>query len=121
LESHFERKRRTTSIEFAPHEYPPRSKGVFCQCGVEGSHERLWDPTDVSEQKIKSLIKNALHSLNQKDVTLKAKETAAYILHCWNETEDADKAFSKGIEMGLVASAAASSNMNRQTEHEVDG
>jgi hypothetical protein len=120
-ESTFERKQRTTTIEYAPHEYPPRSKGVFCRCGVEGSHERLWQPDDISEPQLKELIKNGLQSLSAKGVSLKPKETAAYILHCWRELDDADRAFSKGLEMGIVASAASQSGSGQGTEDEING
>jgi hypothetical protein len=116
-ESSFERKKQTTSIEFVPFGYPTRSKTVFCQCGVSSAHHRVWDPEDVSEAQLKELIKNALRSLAAKDVTLKPKETAAYILHCWRDVGDVDKAFSKGIEMGIVASAASQTG----TEDEING
>jgi hypothetical protein len=121
FETHYERKKQTTTIEYAPHDIITRSKGVFCQCGCESAYERLWSPTDLEESRLKELLKNILRTLDAKGVTLKTKETAAYVLHCWSETNDVDKSLSKGIEMGVVASAAASSNANQQTEHEVDG
>jgi len=88
----------------------------FCECGVEGAHERLWDPTDVAEPKLKRLIKNAIRTLRRKEVALKPKETAAYILHVWSETDDVDRAMSKGIEMGIVAQAASETNQDQQPD-----
>lgn len=110
LESHYERKRKHTQIGYGPADSVTEIKGVFCNCGVEGSYERLWDPTDISEERLKELIKHCLRSLKSKGVTLKWKETAAYILQSHRDTEDADVAFSRGIEMGITATVASGEN-----------
>ena len=107
LDSHLERHPRRTSIEFAPHEIPARSKGVFCECGVEGAFERLWDPTAVDEERFKSLVKAAIRTLAEKDVTIKRKETVMYALSHWREHNDADKALAAALDAGIVAAAAS--------------
>ena len=107
LDAHLERDRRRTSVDYGPHECPPRSKGVFCHCGCEGAHERLWDPTDVDEQRFKALLKAALRTLEEKDVTLRRKETAMYALSHFDDHGDVDKALSVALEAGIVAAVAS--------------
>lgn len=116
FESHYERRRRSTTIEYAPHEYPPRSKGVFCQCGVEGSHERLWDPTDASDDRLKELIKHGLRSLEHRGVTLRWKKTVGYIIQAFRETNDIDRAFSRGIEKGIAITVASDPPSESQSQ-----
>lgn len=106
LDSHLERHPRRTTIEFGPHECPPQSKGVFCECGVEGAYERLWDPTDVDEERFKALLKRALRTLEERGVTIKRKETVVYALSHWREYGDVDQALATALEAGLVAAAA---------------
>jgi len=107
LDSHLERDRRRTSVEYAPHEIPSRSKGVFCNCGCEGAHERLWDPTDVDREQFRTLLKSALQTLEHKDVTLRRKETAMYALSHFDDHGDVDKALSAALEAGIVAAVAS--------------
>jgi len=121
LESHFERRKQNTVIGYGPAESVTDIKGVFCECGVEGSHERIWNPTEVAERKLKTLIKNAIRTLKRKDVSIKPKETCAYILHVWRETDDVDRAMSKGIEMGIVARAAQRSDETESDEQRMQG
>jgi hypothetical protein len=120
-ESSFERKKQTTSIEYIPFGYPTQSKTVFCNCGVSSAHHRIWEPDEISEPQLKKLIKNALRTLASKDVSLKRKETTAYILHWWREAGDVDKAFSRGLEMGIVATAASQTQSGQGTEDEING
>lgn len=121
LESHFERRKQNTIIGYGPAESVTDIKGVFCECGVEGAHERLWDPTGLDEAELKELIKNAIRTLRRKEVALKPKETAAYILHVWSETDDVDRAMSKGVEMGVVAQAAANRDEHKTDEKRMQG
>jgi hypothetical protein len=99
-EAHYERKKQTTTIEYAPHDIITRSKGVFCECGCESAYERLWDPTDVAKPRLRELLKNIIRTLDAKGVSLKPKKTMAYVLHCWSETDDVDKSLSKGMKWG---------------------
>lgn len=106
LDSHLERDPRRTTIGYGPHECPPRSKGVFCECGVEGSFERLWDPTAVDEDRFKQLVKVALRTLEEKDVRIKRKETVMYAISHWREHGDVDRALATALEAGVVAAVA---------------
>ena len=107
LDSHYERDRRETTVEYAPHDIPHRSKGVFCACGVEGSHERLWDPTDVERAQFKRLLQNSIRALERKEVSIKRKEAAMYALSHFDEHDDVDRALATGLELGIVAAAAS--------------
>ena len=102
-----------TTIEYAPHRLPAQSKGTFCGCGVEGTYERLWNPTDISRERFKELLKAALQTLEAKGVTLRRKETAMYCLSHFDEHEDADRALANGIDAGIVAAAACDGSDDR--------
>lgn len=108
FESHFSRRKRTTSVEYAPADAPPRSKGVFCECGVEGSHERIWSPEHVTRDRFKQLLANAVRTLEHKEVSLKRKETLAYGIQAFDRGDGPDAAIAEAVEAGIVAQAAAS-------------
>jgi len=109
LDSHYSRKRKTTTREY--HDSDPNvthSETTFCECGVEGTHERLWSPTDISRERFKRLLKRGLRTLGHKGIQLsydRKRETLSYALLVFDEVGDADRAFAKGIAMGLVAQA----------------
>jgi len=111
LDSHLERHPRRTSVEFGPHEIPSRSKGVFCSCGVEGVHERLWNPDDVGEGRFRELLKRAIATLEEKDVTLRRKRAIGHALQAYRHGDDVDEALAAGIEAGIVAAIGASSEV----------
>jgi hypothetical protein len=107
LDSHYSRDPRETTVEY--HDggtEPTRAKGVFCRCGVEGSHERYWSPTDVSRDRFKELLKNAVATLDRKGVTLRQKETIGYALSHFDDHGDVDRALATAIDAGIVAAAA---------------
>lgn len=107
LDSHLERNERRTTIGYGPSEAVSESKGTFCECGVEGTHERLWDPTLVAGEHFRDLVKAAVTTLEEKDVGIKRKETIMYALSHWREHDDVDKALGMALEAGIVAAAAA--------------
>lgn len=107
LDSHYARDPLRTEIGYGPSEAMSESKGVFCNCGVEGSFERLWDPDAVDEDHFKRLVKTAITTLERKDVTLRRKETVIYALSAWRDKGDVDKALSSALEAGIVTAAAA--------------
>jgi len=109
LDSNYSRDRRETTVEYHDGgDEPPKSKGVFCNCGVEGSFERLWSPTTASRERFKTLLKNAVVSLERKEVSIKRKETLRYGLTHYADHGDVDKALATAIEMGIVAEAVGS-------------
>ena len=111
LDSHLERHPRRTSVEFGPHEIPSKSKGVFCECGVEGVHERLWDADGVGEERFRELLKRAIATLEEKDVTIRRKRAIGHALQAYRHGDDVDEALAAGIEAGIVAAVAGSSEV----------
>jgi hypothetical protein len=114
LDSHYSRKRKTTTREY--HDSDPNvthAEATFCECGVEGTHVRLWSPTDISREAFKTLLKRALQTLGQKGIRLsreRKRETLRYALQTFDDTGNADRAFGEAIEMGIVAQASADAN-----------
>jgi len=108
MDSHLSRRKETTTVAYGPSDVPSESKGVFCQCGTEDAHHRLWDPTDVSRERFKTLLKNAIKTLEHKDVTLERTETAMYGLSHWDEHGDVDRALATALDAGIVAAVASS-------------
>jgi len=118
LDAHYSRKRKTTTREY--HDSDPavtHAEATFCHCGVEGTFERLWSPTDISRGRFKTLLKRALRTLEQKGIQLsreRKRETVAYALQTFDRDGDADQAIAQGIEMGIVAQASADERDNTQ-------
>ena len=111
LDSHYERDEHRTEIGYGPADVVSEQKGVFCQCGVEGSHERIWDPDDVDREKFKELVKAALRTLAEKDVTIRRRETVRYALSHFDDHVDVDQALANAIDAGIVAAAAGRSEV----------
>jgi len=117
LDSHYSRRKRTTTREY--HDSDPRPtqcKTTFCACGVEGTSERLWDPTALSRARFKTLLTSGLKTLESKGIVFdrpRKRETIAYALQSFDDSGDADRAFSEAIEMGLVAQASADASDSR--------
>lgn len=108
LDSHYARHQRNTSVEYHDTDpEPTQCEGVFCACGVEGAHERLWSPDDLTRARFKDLLKTAVATAEDKGVDLRTKETLMYALHHWDDKNDADRAISAGLEAGIVAEVAA--------------
>jgi len=113
LDSHYSRKQKTTTREY--HDSDPavtHAEATFCQCGVEGTYERLWSPTDLSRDRFKTLLKQVLRTLSHKGVQFtdgRKRETVAYALQSFDHNGDADQAFGEAIEMGIVAQASVQS------------
>lgn len=116
LDSHYSRHKRETSVEFHDSEpEPTQAKGVFCKCGVEGSHERLWEPGDVDRDRFADLLKSAIRSVATKGVALKPDETISYAVSHWREHDDVDRALATALDAGVVAAAASPENHNQET------
>ena len=114
FDSHYERRRRETSVEYpGVGSNPTNAKGVFCSCGVEGSFERLWNPTDLDRERFRELVKAAIRSVEAKGVDLRRKETAAYALSHFDDHGDADRALATALDAGIVAAAATTDDQLR--------
>jgi len=119
LDAHYSRKRKTTTREY--HDSDPavtHAETTFCHCGVEGTFERLWSPTDISRDRFKILLKRAVRTLEHKGIQLSRErkhETVAYALQAFDHDGDADQAIAQGVEMGIVAQASADANERDNT------
>jgi len=110
LDSHYSRHEQNTSVEYHDGgDEPTQCEGVFCACGVEGAHERLWSPDDVSRARFEEILKTAVQTVEEKGVNLRTKETLMYALHHFDDKGDVDRAISAGMEAGIVADVAAQS------------
>jgi len=107
-ETTFQRRRRTTSVEYAPHEEAKEHKGVFCECGVESARHRIWSAEDIDMDRFEELTQNLLATLAAKDVSLKQKEAAMYALQKFRDGGGPDQALATGVEAGIVANVAES-------------
>jgi len=108
LDSHYSRDQQTTEVDWHDGEpAPAHSRGVFCECGVEGAFERLWDPDDVDRERFRELLVTAVATVERKGVALKRRETLRYALSHFSEHADVDKALSLALEAGIVAEAAS--------------
>jgi hypothetical protein len=104
LDVHYARKKRTTEVEYHDGEpEPAHSRGTFCECGVEGSHQRLWEPDDVSRDRFEQLLVAAVASAIRKGIGIRRKETLRYALEHFDNEGDVDKALATGLDAGLVA------------------
>jgi hypothetical protein len=108
LDAHLSRHQLTTTVEYHDSEpEPAHSRGTFCECGVEGSHERLWDPTELAEERFRALLVKATATLLRKDVSLKKRETLRYGIAHYREHGDVDRALATALDAGIVAQAAS--------------
>jgi len=105
LDSHYSRDRRQTVIGFGPAEAVADSKGVFCECGVEGSYERIWDPEEVGEDRFRDLLVAAVATLERKDVSIRRRTALRTALQHFQAHGDVDRALSIGAEAAVVAEA----------------
>ena len=103
-----ERNVRTTEVAYGPSDAPPKSKGVFCECGVESPRERIWDGDDVDRNRFKELLKNLVRTLDNKGVGLKKDEAAAYALAGYDQDGvGIDEALATAVDAGVVANINA--------------
>jgi len=117
LDSHYSRDRRETTVDYHDGgDEPPKSKGVFCNCGVEGTFDRIWDPTDVDRERFKKLLKNAVVTLDRKGVSIKRKETLRYALSHFDDHHDVDKALATAIDCGIMAEAVGAPDRGKETQ-----
>jgi len=98
---------------------PTHDRTVFCdRCGTDDPYVRLWDPTELSRDDFKHLLRNTLETLAEKGIHLsreRKRETIAYALQTFDDSGDADRAFAESIEMGIVAQASADANERDNT------
>lgn len=107
------RNEQNTNIEYVQSDCVSRSKTIFCECGVRGSHSRERSEI-VGRERFRSLLKRAIQTIEQKGVSLSREHAIkrAMKLGCPNETRfpayTADEAIAQGIEFGVEMSTVQS-------------
>lgn len=103
LESKLTRRREVTDVDWCDAgDRPTEAKGVWCECGVEGARDRIWEPDEVDRDRVRQLIQNLLRTLGRKRITVDRKRLAAHALQTFDECGDIDDALSRGIEQGIA-------------------
>lgn len=85
---------------------PAHSQGTFCDCGVEGAHDRLWNPDAVSEAQFKTLLTRAAITLAQKGISLSRETLLEVAYRTWRAEDNVDDALAAGIEAAIHTEAA---------------
>jgi hypothetical protein len=108
VEATYERQRRETTVGFhSTHGVEPTDcKEVYCNCGVSGAHQRLWNADEIDRERFKTLLKNALKTADRKGVSFKRKTAAAYALQRYDDTGQVDTALALGLDAGMHAEIA---------------
>ena len=112
-ESQWSRRKDTTEVAFGPADTASDQKGIFCECGVEGSFVRVWDDVDVDRERFRTLLKRLIQTLEHKGVSIHRKATVAHALDAFErlpvEMEgphrpdtSVDEALSEGVRYGLA-------------------
>jgi hypothetical protein len=112
FEASLERRRETTTVAFGPAESVSEQKGVFCNCGVEGARDRIWDGADVDDDRFRELLQHCLTTLETKDVTVPHERTAAIALQAFKDGADPDDALSTALDIGLAAAATPAASVD---------
>lgn len=107
-ESHYARREETTEIGYGPADSVSEQKGVWCGCGVESARDRIWAYTEPDREQFKTLLQNAVQTLDHKGVTIDRKKMIAHALQAFDDGANVDAAIERGLDVGLAV--AASSN-----------
>jgi hypothetical protein len=110
FEAHYERRKQTTTVDYAPADRVSEHKGVFCECGVESPRHRIWDDGDIDDERFRDLLRAMLETLAFKDVTVRRRRTAAYALQSFRDGAGVDEALATALEVGLATATAATSS-----------
>jgi len=100
------RRRRSTSVEYAPAEASSEMKGVFCDCGAENPRHRVWDDEGLELGRFRELVKNMIRTAEIKGISVKRFETSGYAIQAFKDGMDPDNALAQGLDSGIVAAAA---------------
>lgn len=108
LVSHYSRRKRTTTVEYAPADSPSESKGIFCECGVEDPRvrDRLWSPDDIPRKRFRELLTATAKTLGHKDVTISRKQFGSVALAAYDAGRDADDALEAALDAALAVAAS---------------
>lgn len=83
-ETFHERIRWRTSVEDVPNVPASESAVVFCECGVAGPHDRLWDDGDIgTRDRFADLLKAALATASQLGLVERRSEASTVASVAW--------------------------------------
>ncbi|WP_394743340.1 hypothetical protein [Natronococcus roseus] len=119
--SRFTRHPRNTTTEYAPSPTSAGSKAVFCECGVEGSSDRIWSPEDVDKNQFTDFIVNLVRALREKGVAFDRRALTMYSLLEYDTTEDVDQALSAGLQKANVVATTKGDETAEQARCGADG
>lgn len=105
-ETSLTRRDETTEIGFGPARTPSESKGVFCECGVESAHDRIWSYTEPDRDHFGDLLQNAIRTLELKGVTVDRKSLATSAIAAWKAGYNVDGAIEYGLDAALATTAS---------------
>jgi hypothetical protein len=106
LEAVYERDLRTTEVGYGPADSVSEVKGVFCDCGVENARHRMWEDTPddrISQSRVKSLIKSATTTLEEKGVNIHRPTLARHALQRRRDGQHIDECIGQAVEASIVA------------------
>lgn len=110
----YARRMDRTTVEHVPSSSLTESKTIFCSCGCTTSYDRYRSEI-VGPERFRELLKQAIHTVEQKGVTLSREHAVkrALKLGCPSETQfpaySADEAIAEGIEYGVEMATVTSS------------
>jgi hypothetical protein len=101
MEAHYERVRKNTVVDYGPADTVSGQKGVFCDCGVEGSRERIWSDADVDRERIKAFIQALATTLRRKGLSPNVSVLAGYAIQAHKDGLTTDAALRAGVSAAL--------------------
>jgi len=125
LDSHYSRHEERTEIGYGPADAVSDQKGVFCQCGVEGAHERVWDAAGYA--RYKGFVAAAVTALEEKGVDVRRQTAVAVALQGFRDAVDGrllpvvesatvDRLLSTAVSAGVAAASASSQTSRRRAD-----
>lgn len=104
--SAYTRVKHTTEVDHTPDGPTTDSIAVFCECGVQSAFEHIIEDADhcVTMARFKTLLKDALYSLEAKGVTVKRRTAIMLAIQHYRDHNDIIDALESGIEAGVSSS-----------------
>lgn len=114
LDSSLERDKQRTEIGYGPADRVSDVKGVFCSCGVEGVHDRIWaDDGDVDDEMFRDLLKATIRTLERKDVDIDRQALAAHALQHWRDGDGVDESLSVAVDVAIATTISSSKESDK--------
>lgn len=96
--SQYERDPQNTVVDHAPAPTNRESAAVFCECGVEGAFDRIWNDGDgVDEDRLRDLVQNLIRTLESKGFEVGRKSFAGQALLARATGSSVDVAMSDAV------------------------